>query len=94
MAPRKGDRPGGAKEPRKAERSLRKRLRRLEGQLASASQRESKRMDKLERARDRRQRLQAAVDVLRAEMTGAAPAAAAPRPAAVPKPPTRPTRAD
>jgi hypothetical protein len=97
-----GGQPGdlGSKDARKAEKELRKHLKRLEGELAAASRAEARRLRKFEKARWRRQRIQAFVDEVKA-ITEAdagstepapAPAAAAPRsapsPARSPKPAT------
>ena len=46
-------------------RGLRRRLRKLEGQLADAARQERKRLRKLERALWRRQRIEAAIDEIR-----------------------------
>ncbi len=95
-----GGQPGdrGSKDARKAEKELRKHLKRLEGELAAASRAEARRLRKFEKARWRRQRIQAFVDEVKAiteadaGSTEPAPvhAAAAPRsapsPARAPKP--------
>jgi hypothetical protein len=79
----------------KVARTVRKNLRKLEAELAAATRQESKRLRKLERARNRRQLIQAALDELRkaAPAAAAKPAApaTAPGPAATtPKPPRTP----
>ena len=73
-------------------RGLRRRLRKLEGQLADAARQERKRLRKLERALWRRQRIEAAIDEIRtatalmkaATARKAAPPVAAPPVAAPP----------
>jgi len=63
-----GGQPGdrGWKDARKAEKELRKHLKRLEGELAAASRAEARRLRKFEKARWRRQRIQAFVDEVKA----------------------------
>jgi hypothetical protein len=63
-----GGQPGdrGSKDARKAEKELRKHLKRLEGELAAASRAEARRLRKFEKARWRRQRIQAFVDEVKA----------------------------
>jgi hypothetical protein len=63
-----GGQPGdrGSKDARKAEKELRKHLKRLEGELAAASKAEARRLRKFEKARWRRQRIQAFVDEVKA----------------------------
>jgi hypothetical protein len=102
-----GDRPadGASKETRRAMKQLSKHLKRLQGELAAASRAEAKRLRKLEKARWRRQRIEAFIDEARAiaEMeTGpsgptapppaAPPLKAAPRPARAPRPATGATK--
>jgi hypothetical protein len=70
-----------AKDARKAEKSLRKHLKRLQGELSAASKSEAKRLRKLEKARWRRQRIEAFIDEVQAiAEVGAAATAAAPTP--------------
>jgi len=79
-------------------RGLRRRLRKLEGQLADAARQERKRLRKLERALWRRQRIEAAIDEIRtatalmkaATARKAAPPVAAPPVAAEPAAGRRP----
>jgi hypothetical protein len=80
-----------AKAAARADRGLRKHLKRLQRRLVDAARTEAKRVRKLERARWRRQRLEAAVDEARTA-SSVGPSEAAPRaatdaePKAEPKP--------
>ncbi len=71
-------------------RGVRKHLRELERQLTDAARQEIKRVRKLEKSRNRRQELQAAVEQLRIEAGVATPHAAAPVVKPDPKPVTQP----
>ncbi len=75
----------------KADRKIRKQLRRVERQLADAARTEAKRLRRLEKARWRRQRLEATLDAVK---TSSSPvpvkAAKAPKPATKPAPASRP----
>jgi hypothetical protein len=86
-----------AKAAARADRGLRKHLKRLQRRLVDAARTEAKRVRKLERARWRRQRLEAAVDEARtassvgpSEAAPKAKAEAAPRAAADAKPKAEP----
>jgi hypothetical protein len=83
-----GDRSGdhGSKDAKR----LRKHLKRLRGQLTAASKAEAKRLRKLEKARWRRQRIEAFLDEVQAiaemETAPVAPPPATPSAAAAPRP--------
>jgi hypothetical protein len=91
-----GGQPGdrGLGNDRKAEKELRKHLKRLEGVLAAASRAEAKRLRKFEKARWRRQRVQAFIDevkaIAEAEADSTEPAPV--RAVAEPPPATAPAR--
>lgn len=73
----------------KADRKIRKQLRRVERELADAARTEAKRVRRLEKARWRRQRLEATLDAVKTSSSPApAKAAKAPKPAT--KPATKP----
>ena len=74
---KKNDTPKKASVPR----GVRKHLRELEVQLTDAARKEQKRVQKLERARQRRQSIDSALDKLRGPSAAAAPSAR-PAPAA------------
>src|ERR1035437_503729 len=57
--------PTGARRTMAGRKGLRRRLRKLEGQLAAAAQQERRRLRKLERALWRPQRIEAAIDEIR-----------------------------
>ena len=67
--------------PKKASvpRGVRKHLRELEGQLTDAARKEQKRLQKLERARQRRESIDSALDKLRGQSTVATPPAQPPK---------------
>jgi translation initiation factor IF-2 len=73
-----------AKAAAKVDRALRKHTKRLQSQLADAARAEAKRIRRLERARWRRQRLEAAVDEARTA-SSIGPSGAAPKVKATPK---------
>jgi hypothetical protein len=76
----------------KADRGLRKHLKRLERRLADAARTEARRIRKLERARWRRQRLEAAVDEAKTA-SSVKPSQAAPKPKAPAAPKAKATAA-